>query len=105
MSERVSESERASVSYWMVMVFIWMVGAFVTIINIFMYALAIDYFWKWFIVPFGIQEISYWHTAGLVTFMMMLKTYGKKSSPDDKATLDLTPLIFLAIGYGFKMMM
>jgi len=85
----------------------WMVWLFVMIINIFIYALAIDYFWKWFIVPFGIQEISYWHTAGLVTFMKMLKIYGKenKGSSDEKHTLDLTPLIFLAIGYGFKMMM
>ena len=56
--------------------------------------------WHWFVVPLGVREITYWHSAGL---SVMLSYLGNRSEDQDDGERDY-PFWNKRIKSGFRRM-
>jgi len=66
--------------------------------------------WLWFVVPFGCQEIGFWHSLGLSALISLL-TYDSTNQKQDEAGLKpiinsiFLPLVSLLFGYVYYLFM
>lgn len=75
------------------------------------YAMVVVVLWGWFIVPFGLPELTIAHAVGLTLLVNMYRTDMKAGAKGEDewqtmlANVMLKPLIALGIGYVAKSLM
>ena len=58
--------------------------------------------WAWFIVPFGLITLSFWHALGLYFFCALLsKTDTKELSDEEKQVFIITKILKISIIWVF----
>ena len=76
------------------------------LIAVFLRGWALIWLWTWFLVPFGLPQIGFWHACGISLTVAFLTYEYNKDSEDAKqeAIVGLFKSIFIsviALGVGF----
>lgn len=80
-------------------------------IIVWMYAVTLTWLWAWFIVPFGVMQLSLAHALGIsgivyyLTYRPVTHEVDKKQSANAMAQAAMMPLIALGFGYIYQLFM
>ena len=77
---------------------------------VFLYGWVLQNIWLWFIVPFGIKEISFVHAIGLGLVISLFRLNESTDDDDDKLLEKVlmaffSPLLILFVGWIVQMFM